>query len=109
MSDKKLAILYFVLFSVNALAMCFIAAFTGVDWDDLSTTQKAVVISAMVANWTGTILAFLSKVMGRLGAGKPLIDPNDVTVTETKTVTGPNASSSSSTLTMTASPEQKTQ
>ena len=73
----RIAIAYGFLFSVGALCTSFVSAFTGIDWSDLTGTQRSVVIAAMIANWTGVILAYLSKTMSRLEAGKPPIETGD--------------------------------
>ena len=57
----KMAIWWFVLFSLNSLGTCFIAASAGCVWENLGTQEKITVIVAVFVNWTGTIMAYLSK------------------------------------------------
>jgi hypothetical protein len=55
-----MAIAYIILFSFGSLATATIAAFTGVDWSALSHTKRMVIVVAIIANWAGTMLAFLN-------------------------------------------------
>jgi len=57
----KLAILWFVLFSINALGTSIMASLVGTTWSQLDTLGKWMIVVAVIVNWTGTIMAFLSK------------------------------------------------
>lgn len=52
---------WFVLFSLNALATSIIAALTGAKWDQISGQEKFLICVAIFANWSGVIMAFMSK------------------------------------------------
>lgn len=66
----RLAILWFCLFSVNSLGTVIIAALQGAVWAQLSTQAKFLIITAIVSNWTGTIMAYVSKQAKRADAGQ---------------------------------------
>ena len=66
MLEYKMAILMFVLFSVNSLCSCFVASMAGSVWATLDTQSKITVVVAMVGNWTGTVIAFVSKAATRI-------------------------------------------
>jgi hypothetical protein len=55
-----MAICYIILFSFGSLATATIAAFTGIDWSQLSHTKQFIIVLAIAANWTGTMLAFFN-------------------------------------------------
>jgi|KBSSwiStaDraftv2_1062776.scaffolds.fasta_scaffold181662_4 hypothetical protein len=70
-------ILYFALFSFNALATSTLAAFIGAKWGILTGQEKFMIIVAILANWTGLVLVFVQKGMGRIISGKPPIETGD--------------------------------
>ncbi len=70
-------LLHFSLFSVNALASVIIAALVGAEWSALSGQQKFLICVAVIANWTGLILVFVQRGMGRIVAGKPPLETGD--------------------------------
>ena len=75
----RLAIFYGVLFSFNALASAITASFLNVEWDSLSGTSKFLLIIVVAQNWTGTMLAFMSKTIARLDQGlDPVPPPSDM-------------------------------
>jgi hypothetical protein len=70
-------ILYFALFSFNALATSTLAAFVGSKWQQLTGQDKFMIIVAIMANWTGLVLVFVQRSMGRIVSGKPPIETGD--------------------------------
>lgn len=70
-------ILYFALFSFNALATSTMAALIGAKWELLSTQEKFMIFVAILANWTGLVLVFIQKSFARLVSGKPPIETGD--------------------------------
>lgn len=72
-----LAIVLFVLFSVNALGTSILAASAGSVWSSLGTQEKFTICVAVVVNWTGTIMAFLSKAAQRIKATGELLPSGD--------------------------------
>lgn len=68
--EFRLAIFWFCLFSINSLATCFAASFTGPDWNNLSKQQVCLIVALMIANWTGTLMAFISKQAKRMETGQ---------------------------------------
>jgi len=70
----QMAIAFAILFSLQSLCTCIVAAFVNTSWDEMSTFKHVMVCIAILGNWTTTLMAFLSKTMARLEAGKPPID-----------------------------------
>lgn len=65
-----------IFFSFNALGSCILAAFVNATWEDMSTAKRVLMFIAIFVNWTSMMMAFLSKTMARLDAGKnPVPDP----------------------------------
>lgn len=72
----KLAIFWFFLFSVNSLCTCIVASMAGSVWHNLGTQEKFTVIVAILGNWTGTIMAFISKTAQKIEKGElPIEEP----------------------------------
>lgn len=61
----RLAFLWCFLFSANALGAAMIAALTGAEWSALTTQKKIMIGVAIMVNWTGTMMAFVSKAAKR--------------------------------------------
>ncbi len=70
-------IIYFLLFSFNALATSTMAALIGAKWDQLTSQEHFLIIVAIAANWTGLVLVFVQKGMARIVAGKPPVETGD--------------------------------
>lgn len=70
-------ILYFLLFSFNALATSTLAAFIGAKWQQLTGQEQVMILVAILANWTGLVLVFVQRSMGRIVSGKPPIETGD--------------------------------
>ena len=82
----RFAILWFVLFSLNALGTSIIASLTGAQWDELKGQQKFLICTAIFVNWTGTIMAYMSRAAKKIESGQL---PFDDTSFQTKTPTDP--------------------
>ena len=67
----KLAILYFLLFSLNALATSVAAALAEVEWSQITPTHRVVIVAVMVVNWTGTVMAFMNRTVANTAAPPP--------------------------------------
>ena len=63
----RMAVAWFVMFSLNALCTSVIASLTGAKWDALDWQQKFMICVSIVGNWTGTIMAFFSKQSQKMG------------------------------------------
>jgi hypothetical protein len=73
---KTMAIAFGVLFSMNALCTCITVAFVNATWEDMGTFKKFLTAIAILGNWTTVLMAFLSKTVARLEAGKSPIPTN---------------------------------
>lgn len=72
-------ILIGILFSVNSLCSCMVAALAGAGkWDALDGTAKFIIVICIIGNWTGTLLAFGSRAVERYLQGKTPLPPADV-------------------------------
>jgi hypothetical protein len=70
-------LVYFGLFSFNALATSTMAALVGAKWNVLVPQEKFLIFVAILANWTGLVLVFVQKSMGRIASGRPPIATGD--------------------------------
>lgn len=77
-------ILFFAFLSVNSLASSILAALVGAKWDLLSGQEKFLIVVAVVANWTGLVIAFLQRSLARIAQGKPPIETGDTQQWEKK-------------------------
>ena len=87
-----LAYCYGFLFSLNALVTAIIASFMNTEWGTLTPTKKFLLICVILANWTGTMIAFLNRTLSRLRDGLPPIQTGDTSAfvkTETTIKTTP--------------------
>lgn len=64
--EWRIAIIMFMLFSINSLCMITLASLAGADWVMLDKQAKFMIYIAIMGNWTGTILAFVSKQAARI-------------------------------------------
>ncbi len=64
--EFRLAIFWFLLFSLNALGTCILASLTGTKWAELDTQNRWMIFIAVFVNWSGTIMAFISKTSARV-------------------------------------------
>lgn len=51
-------LLFFILFSINALGSCTLSSLQSVNWKDVSETTQVCIIVCIITNWTGVLLAF---------------------------------------------------
>lgn len=73
--EWKITVMWFILFTVNSLGTCILAASAGCVWDNLGWQEKLTVVLAVIVNWTGTMMAWLSKSAGKITSGQnPIID-----------------------------------
>lgn len=79
-----LTVVYFLLFSINSLALAIVASLMNAEWSELSHSSKFLVVVVIIGNWTNTMLSFINKTLHRAEQGKPLIETGDTT-TITKT------------------------
>lgn len=70
----KMAIFIGVLFSINALADVTVASFLNINWSELSTTSKFLIIVVIIKSWSGTMMAFFNKTLSRIEVGKTPFD-----------------------------------
>lgn len=63
-------------FLLCCLAGCnnFQSAMDGVEWQDLTATQKAKLYNGMFIAVAGALVAFLDKSMQRVSQGKPMLE-----------------------------------
>lgn len=59
--EYRLAVFWFCLFSVNSLCTSISASMAGAVWSNLGPQDRFAIYVAVIGNWTGTIMAFLSK------------------------------------------------
>ncbi|MDE2101569.1 MAG: hypothetical protein KGL39_30265 [Patescibacteria group bacterium] len=64
--EWRLAIIWFCLFSLYSLITSMLASLTGAKWDTLDGQAKFLIILAILANWLGTIMAFVSNAAKRI-------------------------------------------
>lgn len=80
--EWRLAAFWFILFSVNSLCTAITAALVGADWATMDAQARFMVCVAVVLNWTGTIMAFVSKNATKISQGKPF-DEDLTAITKT--------------------------
>jgi len=74
--EIRVSVAWFVLFSINSLGTCILAASAGSVWGNLGWQEKFTVAVAVVVNWTGTIMAYLKQAAKKIEAGQNPIDDN---------------------------------
>lgn len=75
-----LAYVYVFLFSLNSLSTAMIASLINTQWGSLNSTDKFLIVLAVVSNWTGTMLALVNKTLHRLQEGKSLIESGNTEI-----------------------------
>lgn len=78
--EWRVAIMYFILFSINSLSTVLLATLTGVNWTALPTQGKVMIVIAVIANWTGTIMAFVSQQAKRIKKTGDIFSSGDTQV-----------------------------
>jgi hypothetical protein len=66
----RLAALWGTLYSLNALGTCIMVALQNAKWVEMPAQAKMLLIIGIAVNWTGTLMAFISKTVARLESGK---------------------------------------
>lgn len=90
----RLAILWAFLFSLNALSTCIMVGLGNAVWDQMRLQAKFVLCLGVFANWSGTMMAYISKAVANIEHGKilptngenSLLTKTDIT-TRTETTT----------------------
>jgi hypothetical protein len=75
--EYRMAIFWFVLFSLNSLGTSILASLTGANWAELDGQSKFMIVMAVLVNWTGTIMAFISKQSARIKQTGEILPSND--------------------------------
>lgn len=76
----RIGIFWFCLFSLNSLGTCLLAASSGCVWDNLDWQSRVNVILALIVNWTGTIMAYVSKAAKKIEQGQNPIGDGDTQI-----------------------------
>lgn len=82
--EWRMAIFWFCLFSVNTLCTSITAALVGADWAQLDTQSKLMIVIAVIGNWTGAIMAFVSKQAQKIQKGELPIPTGETAFLENK-------------------------
>lgn len=64
--EFRIAIFWFCLFSVNSICSAILIALSNATWSELDPQGKFLIVIGIVFNWTGTIMAFVSKQASRI-------------------------------------------
>ena len=87
-TTNGMAIAWAALFSINSLGSCLLVSLSNADWPSMSPFNKVLLGVGVTVNWTTMLMAFLSKTMARLDAGKPPI-PEPGSTGDTDFITKP--------------------
>lgn len=80
---------YVFLFSINALCTAILASLQSVEWPNLDQTTKFCIVIAVLANWTGVLLAFFNKHWSQVSEGNPPALPNPISPSTSETKPNP--------------------
>lgn len=81
----RIAILWFIFFSFDALLLYAIASLTNVDWFKLTPQAKVVTIMIILKGWFSTMLAYFTKAAKKIEDGElPIGNGNGNTTHITK-------------------------
>ena len=87
--EYKMAIFWFCLFSVNSLCTCIVASLVNCNWSQMDGQAKILFFLTVIANWTGTVMAFVSKQASRIKqTGEIFSSESTATVAMEKTLDG---------------------
>lgn len=64
--EWRIACFWFLLFSLNSLCTSIMASLVNANWTDMDRQSKFLMIIAVMGNWTGTIMAFISQQAKRI-------------------------------------------
>lgn len=62
-SRQRLAILWFALFSINALCTAILGALSGAEWTELHLQARFLIVVSILASWTNTIAALFKNLV----------------------------------------------
>lgn len=74
-----MAIFWFILFSCNALGTDIMVALTGAVWANMDGQTRFMIKVAIFVNWSGTIMAFISKQANRIKKTGEFFPESDTT------------------------------
>lgn len=81
----RLTIGWVLLFSFNSLCASIMTALAGTDWTAADAQTKFLIVVAIAAGWTNTLMAFFNSAANRVKDGKSLLPPGGTNPpTETK-------------------------
>lgn len=69
----RITIGWLVLFTANSLFTSVMAALAGTDWASSDAQTKFLIIVAILANWTGVLMAFFNQAASRVRRGDSLL------------------------------------
>lgn len=72
----RIAIIWALLFSANALVTALLGAIVNVDWSKLNPQAKLIIFMSVFVNWAGTMMAYFSQAARKLEDGKLPINGN---------------------------------
>jgi len=78
----RLTVGWVLLFSFNSLCASIMTALAGTDWATSDGQTKFLIVIAIIAGWTNTLMAFFNQAASRLKDGKGLL-PDTSTETQT--------------------------
>lgn len=64
--EFRVAIGWFIMFSINALCSAIMISLLNTTWSNLDGEAKFLIVVGVVWNWTNTIMAFTSKQAARI-------------------------------------------
>lgn len=81
----KIAIIFVVLYSLDAITTAFVSVMIDTSWSDLTGTQKWIRVALICKAWASSMLAFFTNVGKKLQNDKPLFDDETNPQSKTKT------------------------
>ena len=82
--EIRVSVAWFILFSINSLGTCVLAASAGCVWSALGWQEKFTICVAIIVNWTGCVMAYLKQAAKKIESGQfPIND-------DTQRFTNPN-------------------
>lgn len=64
--EYRMAVFWFILFSVNSLCSAIVLSMEGKDWSVLTKWQKFIIVVMVLMNWTNLLMAYISKASQRI-------------------------------------------
>lgn len=78
----RMAIIWFIMFSVSSLCTTITASLYGMRWTEIEAQDKVLIILLITANWLTVMMAFFSKAIARAQHGEFPIDTGDAEVSD---------------------------